>query len=97
MSRFKLSPEAASDIREIWTYIVADNPVRPLMRGVRIPDGSGGGHKVRKPPGLHPAASCLLSCTGSLRLFPALLAFLAFAHRFEAFLAALGAVGGALD
>jgi antitoxin ParD1/3/4/toxin ParE1/3/4 len=26
MRRFKLSPEAASDIREIWAYIAADNP-----------------------------------------------------------------------
>jgi plasmid stabilization system protein ParE len=25
MKGFKLSPEAASDIREIWTYIAADN------------------------------------------------------------------------
>ena len=26
MKRFKLSPEAASDIREIWAYIAADSP-----------------------------------------------------------------------
>lgn len=25
MKRFKLSPEAAGDIREIWSYIAADN------------------------------------------------------------------------
>jgi plasmid stabilization system protein ParE len=25
MKRFKLSPEAAQDIREIWAYIAADN------------------------------------------------------------------------
>lgn len=25
MTRFKLSPEAASDIREIWSYIAADS------------------------------------------------------------------------
>jgi plasmid stabilization system protein ParE len=26
MKRFKLSPEAAQDIREIWAYIAADSP-----------------------------------------------------------------------
>ena len=34
MKRFKLSPEAARDIRDIWTYIAEDN--LPAARRVRL-------------------------------------------------------------
>jgi toxin ParE1/3/4 len=34
MKKFQLSPEAASDIREIWSYVAADSV--PAARKVRL-------------------------------------------------------------
>ena len=51
MKRFKLSPQAARDVREIWAYIAADSPkaarrVRSQIRDAcqRVASNPGVGH-----------------------------------------------------
>jgi plasmid stabilization system protein ParE len=71
MKRFKLSPEAAEDIREIWAYIAADSikAARHLRLQIfeacqRIADNPGIGHSredlTEKPVLFWPTGSYLI-------------------------------------
>jgi len=71
MKRFKLSPEAAQDIREIWAYIAADSikAARRLRLQIfdacqRIADNPGIGHRrqdlTEKPVLFWPEGSYLI-------------------------------------
>ncbi len=74
MKRFKLSPEAAQDIREIWAYIAADSigAARRLRLQIfdacqRVADSPGIGHSredlTDKPVLFWPTGSCLIIYT----------------------------------
>ena len=71
MKRFKLSPEAAQDIREIWGYIAADNiraagqvRLQFLEACQRIAENPGIGHSrkdiTEKPVLFWPTGSYLI-------------------------------------
>ncbi len=71
MKRFKLSPEAAQDVREIWAYIAADSMkaarnfrLQTLDACQRIADNPGIGHSredlTDKPVLFWPAGSYLI-------------------------------------
>ena len=73
MKRFKLSPEAAQDIREIWAYVAADSiqAARRLRLQIldacrRIADNPEIGHRrddlTEKPVLFWPAGSYLIIC-----------------------------------
>ena len=49
MKRFKLSPEAAQDIREIWAYIAADNIKAARRVRLQILDAC---QRVARNPGI---------------------------------------------
>ncbi len=74
MKPFKLSPEAAQDIREIWAYIAADSikAARRLRLQIfdacrRVADNPGIGHSredlTDKPVLFWPAGLCLIIYT----------------------------------
>jgi len=74
MKRFKLSPEAAQDIREIWAYIAADSigAARRLRLQIfdacqRVACNPGIGHSredlTDKPALFWPTGSCLIIYT----------------------------------
>jgi plasmid stabilization system protein ParE len=66
MKRFKLSPEAAQDIREIWAYIAADRRVRLQILDAcqRVARNPGIGHSredlTDKPVLFWPTGSYLI-------------------------------------